>query len=187
MPPTKFAGGGVFETSRMFQTASPASLTPGRRPTRGSGLGAAVETGAGGSPAVVVAGAVAHADVTVSVNANASEGRAGTRRPPESANAMRIPLECRSVSAVSTESAGSRRALLEQHLRHSGDLGGLVHVHIGRKLEHGPVLDGARCADELLDHRDPATVMLDHEDEEEAVELRALRFFELLHLLRGQQ
>src|SRR3954452_5541925 len=41
MPPTNCSGGRDFETTRRFQTASPASHRPGLRPTRGSGLGAA--------------------------------------------------------------------------------------------------------------------------------------------------
>src|SRR5258706_5793656 len=43
--------GGVFDTTRRFQAASPAFIHPARRPTRGSGLGAAVESsGAGAAP-----------------------------------------------------------------------------------------------------------------------------------------
>src|ERR1041384_1652013 len=43
--------GGVFETTRRFHAASPAFIHPARRPTRGSGLGAAVErSGRGAAP-----------------------------------------------------------------------------------------------------------------------------------------
>ncbi len=38
------AGGGVFETTRRFHDASAAFMRPARRPTRGSGLGATVDT-----------------------------------------------------------------------------------------------------------------------------------------------
>src|SRR5688572_29417742 len=38
--PANCSGGGVFEITRRFQTASPASVSPARRPTLGSGLGA---------------------------------------------------------------------------------------------------------------------------------------------------
>src|SRR5713226_8374173 len=41
--PANFSDGGVFETTRRFQDASPASLSPARRPTRGSGEGATVD------------------------------------------------------------------------------------------------------------------------------------------------
>src|SRR6267154_967923 len=41
--PRNFPGGGVFETTRMFQDASWAFISPARRPTRGSGLGATVD------------------------------------------------------------------------------------------------------------------------------------------------
>ena len=40
---------------RRFQIASPASWRPAFRPTRGSGLGAAADIGAGAAPVVVVA------------------------------------------------------------------------------------------------------------------------------------
>src|SRR6266852_4074378 len=41
--PKNFSGGGVFEITRMFQDASAAFISPARRPTRGSGLGATVD------------------------------------------------------------------------------------------------------------------------------------------------
>src|SRR3954468_9005326 len=43
MPPTNWVDGGVLETRRRFQMASPASVFPPLRPTRGSGLGALVD------------------------------------------------------------------------------------------------------------------------------------------------
>src|SRR5258708_533476 len=41
--PRNGADGGVFETTRRFHVASSAFIRPARRPTRGSGLGAAVD------------------------------------------------------------------------------------------------------------------------------------------------
>src|SRR6058998_1947617 len=38
--PTNFSDGGVFDTSRRFQAAWPASISPARSPTRGSLPGA---------------------------------------------------------------------------------------------------------------------------------------------------
>src|ERR1051325_9137093 len=38
--PRNFPDGGVLESTRRFQVASPASINPARRPIRGSGLGA---------------------------------------------------------------------------------------------------------------------------------------------------
>src|SRR5687768_4482657 len=38
-----FSEGGVFDTTRRFQAASPAFIHPARRPTLGSGLGAVVD------------------------------------------------------------------------------------------------------------------------------------------------
>src|ERR1051326_7162121 len=38
--PRNFPDGGVLDTTRRFQVASPASINPARRPIRGSGLGA---------------------------------------------------------------------------------------------------------------------------------------------------
>ena len=39
MLPTNGSSGGVVDSMRMFQIASPASKNPGARPTRGSGVG----------------------------------------------------------------------------------------------------------------------------------------------------
>src|SRR3979411_1926885 len=47
--PLKLAGGGVFDTTRRFHDASAASIRPARRPTRGSGLGAAMDMSAVGA------------------------------------------------------------------------------------------------------------------------------------------
>jgi hypothetical protein len=41
--PTNFSDDGVLETRRRFHEASAAFVAPARRPTRGSGLGAAVD------------------------------------------------------------------------------------------------------------------------------------------------
>src|SRR3954453_20908577 len=41
--PRNCCDGGVFETTRRFHAASSAFIRPARRPTRGSGLGAAVD------------------------------------------------------------------------------------------------------------------------------------------------
>src|SRR3954465_1256733 len=41
--PRNASDGGVFETTRRFHVASSAFIRPARRPTRGSGLGAAVD------------------------------------------------------------------------------------------------------------------------------------------------
>src|SRR5687767_4378945 len=58
--PTNFSAGGVFDTSRMFHDASAAgvrmtprrveSITPGRSPTRGSGLGGDMDMSGVGDP-----------------------------------------------------------------------------------------------------------------------------------------
>ena len=41
--PTNFADGGVCESTRRFQVASCASMSPALRPTRGSGFGAVAD------------------------------------------------------------------------------------------------------------------------------------------------
>jgi hypothetical protein len=41
--PTNLGDGGELEMRRMFHAAVPASISPGRRPMRGSGFGAAVD------------------------------------------------------------------------------------------------------------------------------------------------
>src|SRR5262245_46857068 len=63
--PRNFSDGLVFDTMRMFQSASAASHIPARRPTRGSGLGAAADalaTGAGEPPPEEVEGPQAAAE-----------------------------------------------------------------------------------------------------------------------------
>src|SRR5215472_7710195 len=68
--------GRVFETRRMFHWATPASHTPAFRPTRGSGLGGAVDMSADGAGAVLAVEAIewAHA-----VSASAVIGRSAHR------------------------------------------------------------------------------------------------------------
>src|SRR2546426_8704035 len=41
--PANFSDGRVFETTRRFQVASPAFISPARRPTRRSGVGGVVD------------------------------------------------------------------------------------------------------------------------------------------------
>jgi hypothetical protein len=78
--PRNFADGCVFDTTLMFQVASAASIKPARRPTRGSGVGAAVDMLLIGDGLLVVAeGEVAHApsdaSPRVSVSFNNVAGR----------------------------------------------------------------------------------------------------------------
>jgi hypothetical protein len=74
--PAKLAGGGVLETTRRFHDASPAFMRPARRPTRGSGLGAAVDIamspGAMEPFALAEEVADAHAPAAASVRASDS-------------------------------------------------------------------------------------------------------------------
>src|SRR5438067_12121948 len=49
--PSKPSGDGVAERRRRFHFASPASRSPGLRPTRGSGLGAVIDIEAGAAAA----------------------------------------------------------------------------------------------------------------------------------------
>src|SRR5215210_7330154 len=79
-PPTKRGGGGVLETTRRFQIASPASHSPGLSPTRGSeraALGALPALAATVGAEVVVTGVWAHPA------ALASAAPASTQRPSE--------------------------------------------------------------------------------------------------------
>jgi hypothetical protein len=52
MPSTNFSDGLVLDSTLRFHTASAASHAPGRRPTRGSGLGSDAETLVAGVAAV---------------------------------------------------------------------------------------------------------------------------------------
>jgi len=82
--PANVAGGGVFDTARMFHDASAASISPARKPTRGSGLGAMVDTspgddmltvlGEGEAVVVVVAGAHAAAAASTSASDSVDNG-----------------------------------------------------------------------------------------------------------------
>jgi len=58
----KSGEGGVVETSWMFQAASPASIHPARRPTRGSGLGSAVDRLRDGAHAATDSATIANND-----------------------------------------------------------------------------------------------------------------------------
>jgi len=72
--PTNGFDGGVLESTRRFHTASPASISPARRPTRGSGLGGEVDRSTGdGAPACVEEVEWAHADATNSPTARGSD------------------------------------------------------------------------------------------------------------------
>jgi hypothetical protein len=76
--------GGVVETSRRFQIASPAFHHPARSPTRGSGLGGDIDMLAPGDDAVSEEGADAHAEVSRSPAVSARVAtRALDHRAPE--------------------------------------------------------------------------------------------------------
>jgi hypothetical protein len=62
----------------------------------------------------------------------------------------------------------------------------VVGADVRRKAEDVKLLSGALCAEELVDHGQCALVMLDHEGQEQAVELRAARAIQLGHLLGGE-
>src|SRR5918992_5557410 len=89
----------------------------------------------------------------------------------------RFPLRVLSwpVGNSTGESLRNRNAELErgEHLLHPLDLGRLIDVDVGGELEHGLVLPGAIRAEQVLDHRDGARVVLDHEGQEQLVELGA--------------
>ena len=163
--PTNCSDGGVLETTRRFHVASAAFISPAWRPTRGSGLGAVVDmlsTGAGAPAALEWAQAAVDSE---------AESERQRRERAESHGEFpgghgELPSEVRA-----------------QHRLHPGDLGGLIDVDVVGELEHGLVLGGAVGAEQLLHHGDGALVVLDHEGQEQAVEVGPSRLIQRLHLV----
>jgi hypothetical protein len=61
-----------------------------------------------------------------------------------------------------------------EHLLHAVDFGGLVGVYVGGDSEDGFFLAGALRAEQLIDHGNGSLVVLDHEPQEQPVEVWAL-------------
>src|SRR5688500_14828599 len=72
---------------------------------------------------------------------------------------------------------------VRQHPLHPGDLRPLVDLYVRCEPEHRLVLARTLGAEQGVDHADGAAMMLDHEGQEEPVELRTPRRVELHHLL----
>lgn len=131
-----FSDGGVFETTRRFHPASAAFIHPARSPTRGSGLGGVMDrSGDGAGVPPVEEYEEEHAAANTNANARDNLG----------ARAMELPVE-------DAKSARSSKTLLRsgnldwgcrelgQHEGHALDLGDLVDVDVGSKLEDIVVL-----------------------------------------------
>src|SRR5215213_10395772 len=191
IPPTKRSGGRVLETTRRFQIASPASHSPALSPTRGSAgapLGALAAVAATVGVAVVVTGVCAHAATAASA-VTPSAHRTSAERVARFRSRL---IEVISLSSVKRESDRSRsprpgtESECGEHLLHPHDLGRLIGADVRGQLEYALLLRGAGRVEQLLHHRHGALVVLDHEAEEQAVELGAARGIELLHLLLGE-
>ena len=76
--PTNFPDGFVVDTSFMFHSASPASYMPPFSPTRGSGLGAAIDIFGDGAPPAIEDDDDAHAD-SAAISASITAGAAPRR------------------------------------------------------------------------------------------------------------
>src|SRR5690348_17083015 len=136
--PANFSGGGVSETTRRFQDASPAFMNPGFKPTRGSGFGATVDMFAPPE------------------DAHAAREHSPTVSPNNAVNLI-------GVSPPSL--AGRLEEQRGQHFLHAGDFGRLVGEHV--RSEPVDFLLLARApAEQLIHHREGAPVMLDHEGQE---------------------
>ncbi|HEX4683241.1 MAG TPA: hypothetical protein VH277_11045, partial [Gemmatimonadaceae bacterium] len=140
----------------MFQLDCAASNHPPRRPTRESGdgwpacvTGSGVTLDADFAQAAAAAAALANVRTTIRFFIDASEGS--------------VMNWGRSVS---------------QHLLHAIDLDGLIRLHVVGELENRFVLRGAVRLEQHVDHVDRAAVVLDHAEQEEAVELRPARAIE---------
>src|SRR6185436_17828310 len=143
--PTNRPDGGVLERTRMFQVASAASILPARRPTRGSGLGAAASMPPAGA------------------GAPALELDAGCEQAARDSSVRATPWRTEAM----TDSLMGRGQECDEHFFHPGDLGGLIDVDIRGELEHQLVHPGAVGTEQLLHHGHGAAVMLDHEGEKQ--------------------
>ena len=73
-----------------------------------------------------------------------------------------------------------------EHPLHAGYLGTLIDTDIVGKFEYRLVPGGSRSGEQLLDHADRTLVVLDHERQEQPVELAGARLVELPQLVRGE-
>ncbi len=144
MIPTNFSDGGVFESTLRFQIASPASLNPALRPTRGSGFGATVD--------------IVEVESRVTTRRSGQESD-GERQGSESGDRCHCGLPWWSLGMGRGRECG-------KHSFHTGYFGRLIDVDVRGKLENRFVLARAVGAEQLLDHGRGATMVLDHEGEE---------------------
>src|SRR5207244_10820965 len=172
MPPN-FSGGGVLESTCKFQVASAAFMSPARRPTRGSGLGATVDMFA---PPDEAHAARAHNPIVRARDRTFREIIGESFEETEADTRARNPAV--SLTGPLEEQRG-------EHLLHASDFGGLIGIHVGGEPEDLLLLSRA-LTEELVHHGDRAFVMLDHECQEQPVELRPPRAVELRQLLRSQ-
>src|SRR5882724_7142237 len=66
--------------------------------------------------------------------------------------------------------------LFLQHCLHNPDLGPLAAVHVRREAEQLGILPRARGVEQIFYHGQSATVVLNHPDQKQTVELGVLRF-----------
>src|SRR5688572_1582845 len=123
------SGGRAAARSRRFQTASPASHSPGLRPMRGSGLGAPDDEEAG-APVVVTDACEQAPMVASAATASPTRTRAyGDFLGTAMSDVIRSVGEVKCMVRMCRRGASSR-ARLEQdggeHLPHARDLAGLI-------------------------------------------------------------
>jgi hypothetical protein len=73
-----------------------------------------------------------------------------------------------------------------QHAAHRADLGRLHRLHVVGEHRHVDILTGAWGVEEVAHHLERSFMVLNHELQEQAIEIRALRRAELRQLLRGE-
>src|SRR6516225_549110 len=180
---------------RMFQAACPASHRPGLRPTRGSGLGAVIETmgvTGGGITAGGGGGGVGFAPEIGPPAASAVGGVCG-------AAACGAPRMFINVAAARSPATSvpvihltffikeapfnlSSVLLIAEHFVHDADFDRLIREDVRGKLINDVVLRGAVCLEEIVDHVDRALMVTDHSLQEQPVELGTSGLVELRHL-----
>src|SRR5580765_1526585 len=150
-----FSDGRVIETGCRFQIAWPASNQPALRPTRRSGEGGVGDmSGAPDSETPFIDVEREHAPMASTPNAS----------------------EANKDFDVIVNLGGGLRSLAcirAQHQAHAFNFRILIRVHIRGEAKDIELLASARTGKKLIDHRERTLVVLDHEGQEEPVEVRS--------------
>src|SRR5881394_2397575 len=163
-----FSEGRVIDTGWRFQIAWAASNQPALRPTRRSGEGGVGD----------MSGAPDNETPFIEVD----RAHAPTASTPKASEANKD-------FDVIVNLGGGRRSLAcvrAQHQAHAFYFRILIRVYIRGEAKDVELLASARRGKKLIDHREGTLVVLNHERQEEPIELRPACRVELRHLLRSE-